>query len=296
MTNPAGSPRYSVVSPPGFQSPAEWSAPVMVTLISPNANVPPLFIPVVASDPPGSRRASQRLISWMHGQVGRSRLASATASPMWSPWPCVTRRRSQAVTASAAFGLFGFPNHGSIRIVFPPGVRTSTQAWPYQVIVVAGSSPIRGTSGSNLSRALEPARTAMARRGPPRDSTVWLGNGRQVKRDSKLVRRRRPARGDRIGLVPVHVVVGPRRGRHRGAERDISQVVDREHPASEGLVVAVPRDPLHGPDERQLGSGARLGPTLCVHERARRRGPRCQRPPVRLVKGRRGIDIGCGEL
>jgi hypothetical protein len=49
---------------------------------------------------------------------------------------------SQAATSAAAFGLFGFPNQGSIRIVFPPGVRTSTQAWPYQVIVVAASSPI----------------------------------------------------------------------------------------------------------------------------------------------------------
>ena len=31
----------------------------------------------------------------MHGQVGRSRLARATASPMWSKWPWVTSIRSQ---------------------------------------------------------------------------------------------------------------------------------------------------------------------------------------------------------
>ena len=46
------------------------------------------------------------------------------------------------MTAVAGFGLLGLPNQGSNRIVFPPGVLTSTQAWPYQVIVVAGSSPI----------------------------------------------------------------------------------------------------------------------------------------------------------
>src|SRR5450759_4065285 len=110
--------------------------------MSPKANVPPLFIPITASGPPGSRRASQRLSSWIAGQVGRRRLASASASPKWSLCPWVTSRRSHAVTAAAAFGLFGLPNHGSMRIVFPPGVLTSTQACPYQVIVVAASRPI----------------------------------------------------------------------------------------------------------------------------------------------------------
>ncbi len=37
----------------------------------------------------------------MHGQAGRRREAMATASPRWSPWPWVTRSRSQAVTLSA---------------------------------------------------------------------------------------------------------------------------------------------------------------------------------------------------
>ena len=40
------------------------------------STVPPLFMPMTASSPPGSRRASHRLISCMHGQAGRSRLAS----------------------------------------------------------------------------------------------------------------------------------------------------------------------------------------------------------------------------
>src|SRR5512141_1858122 len=46
---------------------------------------------------------------------------------------------SQRSTAAAASGLRGLPNHGSMRTVRPPGVRTSTQAWPYQVIEVAPS-------------------------------------------------------------------------------------------------------------------------------------------------------------
>jgi hypothetical protein len=49
---------------------------------------------------------------------------------------------SHASTSSADLGLFGFPNHGSIRIVFPPGVLISMQACPYHVIVVSRSSVI----------------------------------------------------------------------------------------------------------------------------------------------------------
>src|SRR5260221_13353467 len=54
---------------------------------------------------------------------------------------------SQATTSAAAFGLVGLPNHGSNRIVWPPGVDTSTHEWPYQVIVVA----IARTSAAILS-------------------------------------------------------------------------------------------------------------------------------------------------
>ncbi len=73
----------------------------------------------------------------MHGQAGGSRLASATDSPRWSPCPWVTSITSHCSTESADFGDCGLPNHGSIRTTLPPGVRTSTQAWPYQVNVVS---------------------------------------------------------------------------------------------------------------------------------------------------------------
>ena len=88
----------------------------------------------------------------MHGQAGRRRLASATASPMWSKWPWVTSIRSQRSIESAVRGLRGLPNHGSIRIVLPPGVRTSKQLWPYQVNVVSGSRPIGTPPGAMLQR------------------------------------------------------------------------------------------------------------------------------------------------
>src|SRR5712671_294940 len=54
---------------------------------------------------------------------------------------------SQAATSAAAFGLVGLPNQGSNRMVWPPAVVTSTQEWPYQVIVAV----IVGTSAAILS-------------------------------------------------------------------------------------------------------------------------------------------------
>src|SRR5690348_9447273 len=124
----------------------------MVTVIPPASKVPPLFIPTAASCPPGRRRPSQRLISCMHGQAGRSRDASAIASPMWSKWPCETSRRSQRWIESAVAGLFGLAKNGSKTIVFPPGVRTSNAECPYHVNVVSRSSAMRRTSGSMLHR------------------------------------------------------------------------------------------------------------------------------------------------
>ncbi len=107
----------------------------------------------------------------MHGQAGRSRLASATASPMWSPCPWVTRSRSQRSTVSAGRGLFGLPNQGSMRTVLPPGVTViSTQAWPYQVILVSRSSPIGAPPGVIV---------VVARRLSDRPATLgrWPPNG-----------------------------------------------------------------------------------------------------------------------
>ena len=52
----------------------------------------------------------------MHGQAGRRRLASASASPKWSPWPWVTSSRSQRPRRRRRRGLIGLPSHGSNRI------------------------------------------------------------------------------------------------------------------------------------------------------------------------------------
>ena len=88
----------------------------------------------------------------MHGQVGRSRLARATASPMWSKWPWVTSIRSQRSIESAVRGLRGLPNHGSMRIDLAAG-RPDLDAR----VAVPGERRIavethRDTSGSMLQR------------------------------------------------------------------------------------------------------------------------------------------------
>ncbi len=82
----------------------------------------------------------------MHGQAGRRRAASATASPMWSPWPWVTSSRSSCCCVSAVRGLMGLPSHGSNRMTLPPGVRTSTAAWPSHVNEVSRPIAIRAAS------------------------------------------------------------------------------------------------------------------------------------------------------
>ena len=110
-------------------------------------------MPMTASDPPGSRRPSHRLISCMHGQTGRSRLARASASPMWSKWPWVTSSTSQRSIESAVRGLRGLPNHGSSRMTLSPGVRISKQECPYQVNVVSRSSAPRPPPGRCLFAA-----------------------------------------------------------------------------------------------------------------------------------------------
>src|SRR5712671_2437740 len=78
----------------------------------------------------------------MQGHAGRVRLPTSSASPKWSAWPWLTSSRSQRSTSVAGRGLRGFPNHGSNRIVLPPGVVTCQQACPYQVNVAFAFSPI----------------------------------------------------------------------------------------------------------------------------------------------------------
>ena len=87
---------------------------------------------------------SQSCSSWIAGQMGRVRLAIGSALPEWSAWPWLTSITSHRWTCSGGSGLFGFANQGSSRMTFPPGDRTSTQAWPNQVIVVAPSESMSG--------------------------------------------------------------------------------------------------------------------------------------------------------
>src|SRR6188474_3146788 len=107
----------------------------------------------------------------MHGQTGRVRLPTMSASPKWSKWLWLTSSTSHRSTVSAAFGLVGFENHGSMTIVLPPGVRTSQHEWPYHVNDVSRSSPTRhllvvvvaaivGGSGSTARGSTAPGSTA----------------------------------------------------------------------------------------------------------------------------------------
>ena len=112
-----------------------------MTLRPATSTVPPLFIPVIASAPPGSCRPSHRLSSWMHGQAGRRRraegdgIAQVVAVAVGHQEEVAARRPRRR-----PWGCCGLPNHGSNRMVLPPGVPTSTQAWPYQVNVVSPSN------------------------------------------------------------------------------------------------------------------------------------------------------------
>ena len=109
--------------PPAFQSPAEWSARTIVTFSPAASTVPPLFIPISRVGPPGSSAAEPQA-HLVDARPGRPRAGCATAraSPKWSSWPWVTSSTSHRSTASAERGLSGLPNHGSKRIVLPPGV------------------------------------------------------------------------------------------------------------------------------------------------------------------------------
>ena len=97
------------------------------------STVPPEFMPIgfVAPCSP-----SQVAISYCAIVVALPRCDTATASAMWSPWPCVTRTTS-ADAACADAGHFGFDSsQGSTSTLTPPGVVICQVACPSQVIVV----------------------------------------------------------------------------------------------------------------------------------------------------------------
>src|SRR3984885_8397022 len=103
----------------------------MVTLMSPTVCVPPLFLPEVCLTPFFSSHPHS---STMPTTFGLCCLAMATASPMWSPWPCVQSMTSTFLIALCDSGHMGLPmTHGSMRIILPAGVSTLKVAWPSHV-------------------------------------------------------------------------------------------------------------------------------------------------------------------
>ena len=144
----------------------------------------------------------------MHGQAGRSRCASATA-----PRPCGRRgrgsraaRRTARSTSVGARGSSGCRTTGRTGRL-PPGVTTSTQAWPSQVIVV--SRPI-AIAASSAGAALATPVTALRRAAPTRrgytrpvaaqqiaDEPRADQLDRAVAAGGRLVRGRRVRRGSR---------------------------------------------------------------------------------------------------
>ena len=112
MTKPTGSPRYRVVSPAAFQSPAEWSAVVIVTLqpggLDGAALVHADDLVRAARQLPGQPQA--QLVDARPGRT-QPRRERDGHSPKWSKWPWLTRSRSQRsmVVGVARAGRVGEP-------------------------------------------------------------------------------------------------------------------------------------------------------------------------------------------
>ena len=92
-------------------------------------------MPMTASPPPG-RRPGQPQAHLVDARPGRSQ--AARQRDRIAHVIEVAVRDEEEVAAihrhPPARGLVGLPNHGSIRMVLPPGVVTSTHECPYQVI------------------------------------------------------------------------------------------------------------------------------------------------------------------
>ena len=108
---------------------------------------PPLLIAWVMSSPISSPSTPRSSTCAIRGQA-KAR-ASRTASPTWSPWPCVTRIASTRSGSSSAAGQDGFPvSHGSTYTLSPAGVSKRKAACPSQV-------SDRATAGRLLERRPE---------------------------------------------------------------------------------------------------------------------------------------------
>ena len=108
-------------------------------------------------DRPALVHAGRRVRSRRAGAATATATSRAcTARRVGAGWrarrrrPCGRRGRGSRAAGRSAGpnwpirGLCGFPNHGSMRMILSPGVRTSMQAWPYQVMVVSRSRAMRG--------------------------------------------------------------------------------------------------------------------------------------------------------
>src|SRR5260370_17219344 len=116
--------------------------------MSPTCCVPPLFIAEVCFTPFLSSHAQS---SGMPTTLGLCFFAISTASPMWSPCPCVHSRTSTAFTSFSLAGQTGLPiTQGSTRIVLPFGVWRRKVSCPSQEILM----PFSFFSRSQLSAAV----------------------------------------------------------------------------------------------------------------------------------------------
>ena len=101
-TNPHDSPMYV---PSGTLD--EWFACVSVTLTPSTAIVPPLLIelrPAVVGDAVSSQPPAQLDL---RDDGTAEALVDHTVSPRWSPWPCVSRIRSQRSGSRSSSGSSG---------------------------------------------------------------------------------------------------------------------------------------------------------------------------------------------
>ncbi len=107
---PLASPRYS----PSAEL-EEWNALTSVKRIPSTSCEPPLLRPGACPSSGAPARPSQLLSStWQMTCASGKACESATASPVWSTWPCVSAMMSTRAGVRSDSGVLGFPfNHGS---------------------------------------------------------------------------------------------------------------------------------------------------------------------------------------
>src|SRR4029077_21067918 len=114
-----------------------------------NVSVPPRFGSRTSTPSPPISFASSTIAT----TVAPVRLAIATVSPRWSPWPCVSRI-VVASSSSALAAALGLPvRNGSTSTVVPPSLSAKAE-WPRKRSSI--SVPFRRSSGDvQRARQLE---------------------------------------------------------------------------------------------------------------------------------------------